>query len=283
MKIDPLKNTFDPAAIPTDVSTEENARIVRKIYHTLTKGFTLKKPLTFVCEEYNGPILVADGRTGPLRHRGVMNLLTRSLGEASVDNTRPIHMFAGPSSIALETMAFSAIAIAAGLTRTREVEIDTFDRSKIFTALARIGAYPEEFTHVHDPHENALIFETTQQAMGMIPVRNEVMTNTNIMDARSFEDFSPEKHYDVIMLNNLYCHLDERQQERATNVIRNAQADIVVISKDEDTQPDILKRPDYIPFKDHPIWGQTKLGQFKPIHEKYYIWARSEQSAHYAL
>jgi len=282
MSIAALKKTFDPAAIPTAINTVEDARIVRKIYHTLTKGFSLAKNLTFACEEYNGDILAANGMTGPFRHRGVMNLLTRSLIQASIDNTQPIRIFAGPSSIALETNAFSAIAIATGLTKTRKVQIDTFDRSKVFTALARIGAYPVEFTHVNDPHENELIFETTQESMGMIPVRKEVIANTNIMNARSFEDFVPEKHYDVMMLNNLYWYMDAEQQAQATNIIRNARPEIVIVSNDDKTPPDILEQPDYLPFKDHPVWGQTKLALIKPMHERYYIWARSKTGANYA-
>lgn len=287
MGMDLLRATFDSVVVPTRIDTTEEAAALREIYSERILGCSLEKlnPSSLLCLEYNNDgDLFSNGQTGFFRHHHMLELIPTSLQEASKDKTRPIRVLAPPPSIGAETFQTAAHFIVAGLTKKRDVRIDTFDRSKLFTSLARLGAYPSEMTV--KPHRklgklHKAIF-APPQIEGATAVNPEVKNRVRIMDARSFEDFKPDEQYDALIINNLFKYLNAAQRGKAIDVIGSVQADIVITTRDFLDPDNAMKGMGYIPFKEHSTWKNTSLAKLPERHDWYYIWARNKPSANYA-
>ncbi len=274
-----LKKTFGPAAIPRDVSTPENARIVREIFSLMTNRFTPfnLEGTSFVFKEHLGAD-AANGTTGFFRHSAVMHPLINSLHVAARGRTAPIRILAAPSSVGCEAYTLSAVACASGISQMRDFRIDSFDRSETFTALARLGAYPRELSEHLFRKKNGALFSSTENEI--VYVRNDVKSNVRFLDPQGIENFVPQERYNAIMLNNLFMYLNEEQQDKVIDFIKDSEADIVIMTSDDNAPVTIPRSLPYVPLKNHPDWQDSSLARADLM--SYYIWARSQPGANYA-
>jgi chemotaxis methyl-accepting protein methylase len=253
-----------------------NIKNIRQIFAKITDNYSCDfGGNTLMCQDLYAPNLSSNGQTGFLRHRGVMRLLTNSLKDQYLSANQPLKILAAPSSIGCEAYALSAFALSAGLDK-QGFQIDAFDRSETFTALARLGSYPYEMAYMVDADWRDMFFDQGIAPSPMVNIREDVKDHVCFIEPQPFETFKTNASYDVVMVNNLFMYLDASRTSEAMNTLNETGAKLIITTADRGAPESMPQHMLYISAADHPYWKKSELISSNVLQDKYRFWARLE-------
>ncbi len=251
---------------------------LHKAFAIATRGFSTYSlhPDDFVCDDTIKGGRTVNGRTGFFRHRGIAHFTIESLLELHPNPDRPIEILAAPSSIGCEAFGFAALGVRKGLGGKAGFNIDAFDCSERFTALARQGCYPIEMVRNMEESWRGILLDPDIVHDRFVNVRRAVKSRVRFLDHMFFQDFSPQKKYDVVMVNNLLMYLNDDEREQAMKVIVSTGAELLIVNTDDRVFSEMPPSLPYIHVKEHPVWADTPLAESAFLHTDYHIWARNK-------
>lgn len=215
-----------PAQI--DVTPEE-AKILRTFAH-VTNGYRIKtfnlQDIFCEGEEIEGAQAL-NGQTSFFRHSFVTRYLLEIL-EREGKKENPIKVLAAPSSIGCEANGLTALALSKGF---NNIAVHGFDRSQIFTDIARLGVYPNILARRLE-RSSHLLFEASDDAQRpIVPVKDEIRDRVTFLEPSRFQDFETDDQYDIVMVNNLFQYTTDDDTEAIIRRVKQLEPSFIIFTR----------------------------------------------------
>ncbi len=192
--------------------------------------------------------LDVEGSTGFFRDEKIQESL---IGEVlSRTESSPVRILVVPGSIGCEALTLSMIAHA--IDPSRNVQIDTFDVSDLYTDVAKLAVYPEQFKD-NVPERYQKYFNANLND-GYIEIDEDVRSNVNILPAQSVFEFEPEEPYDLVVSMNFLMHLDAEQSVHALQKMSQLSSGMFTFNNFEELG---IKKNDYNELNDYLVSSRS--------------------------
>lgn len=217
----------------------------------------------FLCKDFAEDGTELNGQTALFRHTPPIRLIFKSLQQLNPNPLASRRILMPAASVGAEAQTAGAMAADVQLGGNAGFIIEAFDRSALFTALARVKAYPQRLVDhtrlILGDSWADLLFSKERPESGLVPVLPAIARHVHFLEPQCLEFFTPQHRYDAVIVNNLFQHVGQDQIDASLNVIKKTGAEILLFTKKgiEDLAP----VAPYVDVLDHPGWHRTALGQ----------------------
>lgn len=200
-----------------------------------------------------------NGQTAFFRHFLVIRYLVNLLKEEVNDN-QTIRVLSAPSSIGCEAYGLTGLALSYGF---NNIAVDGFDRSEMFTKVAKLGSYPSIFARRLENWCD-IAFDGFDPNIPIVPVKDEIKERVSFLPPSKFEDLKTDNPYDVVMANNLFQYLDEASLRKTADKIKNLSPSFVIHTKVGCDDFGALLGSSYGSLESHPYYKKEtdEMGVF---------------------
>ena len=189
-----------------------------------------------------------EGSTGFFRDAEFQTKMISELLNRSGDS--PVRILVVPGSIGCEALTLSMIAHK--IDPNRDVQIDTFDVSDLYTDVAELAVYPEGFVK-NVPDEYSEYFEESS-AGPYVGVSDAIRSRVNVLPAQSVFDFEPSEQYDLVVSMNFLMHLDVEGSKNAILKMSQFSSGMFVFNNFEELD---FKKEDYKNINDFLVSSRS--------------------------